>query len=196
MSGWKLPCSLSLLLFATLGACGPQATVCEQAKDKILTCMGTLNCDSFTDPSDKADCLAARENAAAAAPAAECTGGAKTQSETLMKCTLDPQRLCVDCTDDTRPASSEEPPANGAKLFAWNSCYDGGGDTTGAYGHSGCLEQWGSYAASCLKIQDRTYARGKRCKNLCNVGVCSKGCFNLYKASTSVDLVASFYQCN
>jgi hypothetical protein len=84
---------------------------------------------------------------------------------------------------------------DGAKLFAWNSCYSGPGEDPAPYPIYGCLEQWGSYAASCLKLADRQYEPGKRCKDVCNTGDCSSGCYSNYDAAGSWEYLASWYSC-
>jgi hypothetical protein len=82
-----------------------------------------------------------------------------------------------------------------AKIGAWNSCYpkDDNGDGDGV-----CMEQWGSYPASCQRaggVGHTSTARGKRCKQVCNVTSCPKGCFSTYRAGTSVSNLASAYEC-
>lgn len=83
---------------------------------------------------------------------------------------------------------------DGAKLFHWNSCYAGGVDDN-PYSIYGCLEQWGSYAASCLKLSDRQYAPGKRCKDVCDTPNCD-GCYSSYDSWASWELLASTYSCD
>lgn len=82
-----------------------------------------------------------------------------------------------------------------AKIGAWNSCYpkDDNGDGDGV-----CMEQWGSYPASCQRaggVGHTATARGKRCKEVCNVTSCPKGCFKTYRGGTSVSNLASAYEC-
>jgi hypothetical protein len=85
---------------------------------------------------------------------------------------------------------------DGAKTFDWNSCYSKEADSN-INTYAGCLEQWGSYAASCGKISRRDNARGKRCRKVCGKGVCSSDqCFRKYNSGVSTDLMASFYECD
>ena len=80
-----------------------------------------------------------------------------------------------------------------AELFAWNSCYS---KTDDLLIGGGCLEQWGSYPAECSNaFLTWGHARGQRCKDVCNVGTCSYGCFNSYDFGESSDFAASYYQC-
>ena len=108
----------------------------------------------------------------------------------------------IDIADDTQarePVSSFEFGAlfiDTAKAFAWNSCYpsDDNGD-----GDEVCLEQWGSYPGSCLHaggVGHTSTARGKRCKQVCNVSTCPNGCFTQYMSGISWNDAASAYQCN
>ena len=116
------------------------------------------------------------------------------RAEALNSCTLESKYLCTQCSDATLDPSAQ-PPSNGAKLFSWNSCYDNNDNAATGNSYDGCLEQWGSYAASCLKLSGRAYAPGKRCKNICNTTTCPKGCFKKYGAGNSGTLLASWYQC-
>ena len=128
-----------------------------------------------------------REAAKGPAPALE-------SAEALNRCALESKYLCTQCSDATLDPSAQ-PPSNGAKLFSWNSCYDNNDNAATGNSYDGCLEQWGSYAASCLKLSGRAYAPGKRCKNICNTTTCPKGCFKKYGAGNSGTLLASWYQC-
>lgn len=178
--------------------CGAGADPCQQASDKIQTCLRSLDCDSFTDPDEKEDCVITKAAALSAMtngtmPA--CEGSQKARAEALNKCTLDSAHLCSDCTEATKDPSTEAP-ANGAKAFDWNACYEGGGSDDGPFLVSGCFHQWGSYPAACTKLEDEKYARGKKCKNVCNTDACDPGCFKNYQVGTSIDYLASNYTCS
>jgi hypothetical protein len=192
--------TLSMLLLSlglSLGACASSATdVCQQVTEKRKSCLKVMDCNSYTEADDKAACEEAKLNVDAY-PALTCDADAQAQSEVLMKCDLDPTKMCNTCTDATSGVDPSNPPSNGAKLFSWNSCYAGpdGTSTTSGYG-SGCLEQWGSYAGSCLKLGDTKYVRGKRCKSICGTWECSNNkCYTHYRSSESWDLAASYYEC-
>ena len=188
----------SLTLVLALGACGAESDACKQAAAKIQTCQRTMNCSVFTDATEQAECesikQAAQTSAAATGPAVSCSGEVQTSAEALNRCTLESKYLCTQCSDATLDPSAQ-PPSNGAKLFSWNSCYDNNDNAATNNSYDGCLEQWGSYAASCLKLSGRAYAPGKRCKNICNTTTCPKGCFKKYGAGNSGTLLASWYQC-
>lgn len=78
---------------------------------------------------------------------------------------------------------------DGAKLFAWNSCVS-------KYNDRICMEQWGSYPASCFKAGDRPAAiakyKGKQCKNVCK----GTACYTKYDQGESWKNLASSYWCS
>ena len=177
--------------------CGVGLDPCQQASEKVQTCLRTLDCESFVDADEKADCLitkAAAQSAMSAGTIA-CEGTQRARAEVLNKCTLDALHMCSDCTEATKDPSAEAP-SNGAKAFDWNACYEGSGSDTVPFVIGGCFHQWGSYPAACTKVADVGYARGKKCKNVCNTGACNPGCFNSYQAGTSIEYLASNYSCS
>lgn len=178
-----------------LGGCASTADVCQQLTEKRKSCLKVMDCNTYAEADDKAACEEAKQQADAF-PAPTCDADVQAQAEALMKCDLDPTKMCNTCTDATTTVDPNNPPSNGAKLFAWNSCYAGpkGTSTSSGYG-SGCLEQWGSYAASCLKLGDRQYVRNTRCKKICSTWECSNSCYTNYRSSESWDLGASYYEC-
>ncbi len=87
---------------------------------------------------------------------------------------------------------------DGAKLFSWNSCYSVSSDGDAApYSITGaCMEQWGSYPASCGKFANKKTASGKRCKNVCPDEFCGGNCFDDYDSGNSLKYLASYYTCD
>lgn len=198
MSRKKTLLSLSpLALLLALAGCGNGGSdACQQAVNKIQACQQAMDCSQFTDATDQADCLkikAAAQNPSSS-PASTCTGDVQTRADAINKCTLDPARLCTECTDATID-SSAAPPSNGAKLFSWNSCYSNNDSFDSDYQIDGCFEQWGSYAAACGKLSGRVSAPGKRCRSVCNTSTCPKGCFSDYSGVNSGKYLASWYAC-
>lgn len=114
-----------------------------------------------------------------------------------------PNACLIEIADDTqkrKPVGEFEFGAlfiDSAKAFDWNSCYPKDDNaTTDADGV--CLEQWGSYPASCQRAGGTGHtstARGKRCKEVCKTTTCPNGCFKSYSASVSVSDLASAYNC-
>lgn len=187
--------SAILLMASACGTGGDDA--CQRASNKVLSCMRSLDCAQFTDTSDRADCEAQKaaamgESGSMAGQA--CTGDLKTRADEINKCTLDQARLCGACTADTADPSTAAP-SNGAKLFDWNACYSNNANSMYNVGET-CFHQWGSYPASCVYLASVQYARGKKCKNVCNTGDCTKGCYDKYSSSLSYDYLASAYTCN
>lgn len=85
---------------------------------------------------------------------------------------------------------------DGATAFKWNSCFSGSTNGGDPNSYEGCLEQWGSYAASCQKIARVKYDNDKRCKHICGRGECKSGqCYKKYDSSESGELMASAYHC-
>lgn len=193
-----ISCALSPLVLAlALAGCGTAGSdACQQAATKIQSCQRAMDCSAFTDAADQADCLKIKADAqtAISSPSSVCTGDVQTRADAINKCTLDPTRMCTECTDATID-SSAAPPANGAKLFAWNSCYSNNDSFDSDYQLDGCFEQWGSYPAACGKLSGRVSAAGKRCRSVCNTTTCPKGCFSNYGAGNSLKYLASWYAC-
>ena len=197
MHKWTI-LAFTLGLGLSVSGCGSE-NACQQASDKVLSCMRTLSCDQLTDPDNKADCEAQKAAALAetgSMAGVSCSGALKARADEINRCTLDTAVLCGACTADTQdPAAAA--PSNGAKLFDWNACYaNGGSNWSGNQIGNACMHQWGSYPAACDKLANNTKASGKKCKNVCNKGDCNSGCFNKYMVGESIDYLASTYQCN
>jgi hypothetical protein len=187
-----------LVFLVSLSACGEQ-NVCQQASDKVLTCMRNLDCGQFTDADAKADCEAQKAAAmgeSGSMAGQSCSGDLKTRADQINRCTLDQARLCSACTTETADPNAA-PPSNGAKLFDWNACHSGSGDDwTGNTISTSCMHQWGSFPAACTKLKDTKYSSGKKCKNVCKTGDCTNGCYNKYNVGLSLNYLASTYTCS